>query len=113
MIYQATCLDPLCKALSITFEHPTEEVIATAELDLSNVVAPRCRVYSSSVALCPEETADRVLQVIFNNRQGIPYSFPAQASLSIPVTMRTVINRMRGENKNGREDGSSVGVGGH
>jgi len=29
------------------------------------------------------------------------------------VTMRTVINRMRGENKNGREDGSTVGVGGH
>ena len=26
--------------------------------------------------------------------------------------MRTVINRMRGENKNGREDGSAVGVGG-
>jgi len=97
VMMEATCLDPLCKALSITFEHPTEEVIATAELDLSNVVAPRCRVYSSSVALCPEETADRVLQ----------------ASLSIPVTMRTVINRMRGENKNGREDGSTVGVGGH
>ena len=75
LIYQAPCLDPLCKALSITFEHPTEEVIATAELDLSSVVAPRCRVYSSSVALCPEETADRVLQVISNKRQAIPRQF--------------------------------------
>jgi len=97
VMMEATCLDPLCKALSITFEHPTEEVIATAELDLSDAAAPRCRVYSSSVALCPEETADRVLQ----------------ASLSIPVTMRTVMNRMRGDSKGSREDGSAVGVGGH
>ena len=36
-----------------------------------------------------------------------------QASLSIPVTMRTVMNRMRGENKGSRDDGSAVGVGGH
>ena len=64
MMMEVTCLDPLCKALSITFEHPTEEVIATAELHLSDVSSPRCRVYSSSVALCPEETADRVLQVL-------------------------------------------------
>ena len=94
MMMEVTCLDPLCKSLSITFEHPVEEGIATAEVDLREVGRPRCRVYSSSVAQCPEETADRVVQ----------------RSLSIPVTMRTIIHRMRGEARGAREEAA---VGGH
>ena len=108
VMMEVTCLDPLCRALSITFEHPAEEVIATAELDLSSLPSPRCRLFTSSLSLCPEETADRVLQ----------------RTLSLPVTMRTVINRwpstwlsishwsrIRGESKGGRgEQGSDQGV---
>jgi len=92
VMMEVTCLDPLCKSLSITFEHPVEEGIATAEVDLREVGKPRCRVYSSSVAQCPEETADRVVQ----------------RSLSIPVTMRTIIHRLRGEARGAREE-----AGGH
>jgi mediator of RNA polymerase II transcription subunit 1 len=97
VMMEVTCLDSACSSLSVTFEHPTEEVIATAELDLKDLTAPRCRVYTSSVALCPEETADRALQ----------------RSLSIPVTMRTVINRTRGEARGSREEPGGLPVGGH
>ena len=39
---------------------------------------PRCLVYTGCMAVCPEETANRVFQ----------------RSLSIPITMRAVINQV-------------------
>ena len=54
-----------------------------------------------------------MLQVSLSNLDPISLQQFLQASLSIPVTMRTVMNRMRGDNKGSREDGSAVGVGGH
>ena len=40
-MFEVTCLDPTCQTLSVSFEHPTEETMATAELSLSDLVAPR------------------------------------------------------------------------
>jgi len=97
IMFEVTCLDPMCQTLSITFEHPSEETMATAELTLSDLTAPRCRVYTGSLSVCPEETANKVLQ----------------RCLSIPVTMRAVINRGKGEVKTTIDDDSEMSVGGH
>ena len=40
-MFEVTCLDPTCQNLSVSFEHPSEETMATAELSLSDLVAPR------------------------------------------------------------------------
>ena len=40
-MFEVTCLDPSCQNLSVSFEHPSEETMATAELSLSDLVAPR------------------------------------------------------------------------
>merc|ERR1719481_108584 len=80
LMYEVTCVDPSCATLTITFEHPVEEAMATAELKLGEVLQPRCRVYTAAASLCSEELANKVLA----------------KSLSIPVTMRTLIARGRG-----------------
>jgi len=95
-MFEVTCLDPTCQALSVTFEHPTEETMATAELSLTDLTFPRCRVYTSSSAICSEETANKVLQ----------------RSLSIPVTMRAVISRGKGDIRHNHEEDTEVPVGG-
>jgi len=95
-MFEVTCLDPTCQALSVTFEHPTEETMATAELSLTDLTFPRCRVYTSSVAICSEETANKVLQ----------------RSLSIPVTMRAVISRGKGDIRHNNDEDTEVPVGG-
>eukprot|EP00090_Calanus_glacialis_P040316 TRINITY_DN7026_c0_g1_i1.p1 TRINITY_DN7026_c0_g1~~TRINITY_DN7026_c0_g1_i1.p1 ORF type:complete len:1050 (-),score=275.98 TRINITY_DN7026_c0_g1_i1:749-3898(-) len=97
IMFEVTCLDPMCQTLSITFEHPTEETMATAELTLSDLTAPRCRVYTGSLSVCPEETANKVLQ----------------RCLSIPVTMRAVINRGKGDTKHAVDDDTEIPIGGH
>jgi len=97
IMFEVTCLDPMCQTLSITFEHPTEETMATAELTLSDLTAPRCRVYTGSLSVCPEETANKVLQ----------------RCLSIPVTMRAVINKGKGESKHVTDDNGELSIGGH
>jgi len=80
LMFEVTCVDPSCATLTITFEHPVEEAMATAELKLGEVLQPRCRVYTAAASLCSEELANKVLA----------------KSLSIPVTMRTLIARGRG-----------------
>jgi len=97
IMFEVTCLDPMCQTLSITFEHPTEETMATAELTLSDLTAPRCRVYTGSLSVCPEETANKVLQ----------------RCLSIPVTMRAVINKGKGDTKQVSDDNGDIPIGGH
>merc|ERR1719420_2568021 len=96
-MFEVTCLDPTCQNLSVSFEHPSEETMATAELSLSDLVAPRCLVYTGCMAVCPEETANRVLQ----------------RSLSIPITMRAVINKGKGKIKQQPPDEADVSVGSH
>jgi len=93
-MFEVTCLDPTCQNLSVSFEHPSEETMATAELSLSDLVAPRCLVYTGCMAVCPEETANRVLQ----------------HSLSIPITMRAVINKGKGKIKQLPPDDSDIHV---
>jgi len=97
VMFEVTCLDPMCQTMSITFEHPVEETMATAELTLSDLTAPRCRVYTGSLSVCPEETANKVLQ----------------RCLSIPVTMRAVINKGKGDVKQNLNNDSDITIGGH
>ena len=94
-MFEVTCLDPTCQSLSVSFEHPAEETMATAELSLSDLMAPRCLVYTGCMAVCPEETANIVLQ----------------RSLSIPITMRAVINRGKDKMKQKSPDEADIHVG--
>ncbi|KAL1463029.1 hypothetical protein WDU94_014821 [Cyamophila willieti] len=67
--------------LSISFEHPVEESLATAELDLTDIGALQCNVFAASTAdssptiVETSEFASKVLQRCF----------------SIPITMRSLI----------------------
>ncbi|XP_043245650.1 mediator of RNA polymerase II transcription subunit 1-like [Amphibalanus amphitrite] len=62
--------------LSISFEHPQEDALATLEVDLSS--SPRCRLHTATHSDFDQATA--VLQ----------------KCLSIPVTMRALMKRLRG-----------------
>ena len=50
--------------VTITFQMPNEESMATVELDLSNISAFRCSVFSANVSdsVCPEELASKIIQ---------------------------------------------------
>jgi hypothetical protein len=50
--------------LSVAFEHPSDECIATVEIDLSNIDAgPKCKTFTSSdVKLCPEQLVNQIMQ---------------------------------------------------
>ena len=50
--------------ISVTFEHPLEQCMATAELDLSYISNIKCRLHSlaSNQILCSEEYASKILQ---------------------------------------------------
>ena len=54
------------KHLSVTFEHPSEECIATVEMDLGDVDAgPKCKVFASSettLCLCPDDTLNAIMK---------------------------------------------------
>ncbi|KAF0306183.1 Mediator of RNA polymerase II transcription subunit 1 [Amphibalanus amphitrite] len=69
--------------LSISFEHPQEDALATLEVDLSS--SPRCRLHTATHSDFDQATA--VLQ----------------KCLSIPVTMRALMKRLRGA-ATGRRD---------
>jgi len=93
IMFEVTCLDTTCTSLTITFEHPSEETMATAEISLNDITAPKCRVFTTAT-VCPEETGNTVLQ----------------RCLSIPVTMRAIIRRCKGDvmSHSGPEDGVAV-----
>lgn len=82
IMFEVTCLDTTCSSLTITFEHPGEETMATAELTLTDITSPKCRVFTTAT-VCPEDIGNKVLQ----------------RCLSIPVTMRAVIRRCQGDVK--------------
>ena len=52
------------KHLSVTFEHPSEECIATVEMDLADVDSgPKCKIFASSdTSVCVEETLNMVMK---------------------------------------------------
>lgn len=82
IMFEMTCLDPLCASISLTFEYPGEEGMATVELVLSDLLAPSVQLFlpslaSSSNSSCLEADIGRVLQ----------------RSLSLPITMRSLIRR--------------------
>ncbi|XP_046992764.1 mediator of RNA polymerase II transcription subunit 1-like [Schistocerca americana] len=73
-VFEVTALS--AQSLSVSFEHPLEENMATAELELTDIGNLRCRVYGTGCdAGTVAEMASRVLQ----------------RSLSIPVTMRSLL----------------------
>ncbi|XP_050525029.1 mediator of RNA polymerase II transcription subunit 1 isoform X2 [Daktulosphaira vitifoliae] len=74
--------------LVVSFEHPIEESLATAEFNLSDISNLKCQVYTSSTethgesVLSSPEFASKVLQ-----------------SFSIPITMRSLIQTWERENQ--------------
>lgn len=68
--------------ISISLEHPIEETMATAEVDLSDISNLQCRIHSPGTPLppnTPDTTSEHAAKVL--NR-----------CLSIPVTMRSIIH---------------------
>ncbi|KAG1680040.1 Mediator of RNA polymerase II transcription subunit 1 [Nymphon striatum] len=65
--------------ISISFEHPSDESIATAELDLSDITNSKCKLHSLSheADICSDEYASKVLQ----------------RCLSIPIMMRAILRK--------------------
>lgn len=81
--------------LSVSLEHPFEETMATAELDLSDISALKCKLYGVSMSNS-ESTSDLAGKVL-------------QRCLSIPVTMRTLIKTWEGRNPGGNSMSSNGG----
>ncbi|XP_059085634.1 mediator of RNA polymerase II transcription subunit 1-like [Tigriopus californicus] len=74
VMFEVSCTD--LTHIAITFEHPSDESMATVELDLTHVNQIACQVYTSSaVPVCPEDLANKVIQ----------------KCMSIPITMRSLI----------------------
>lgn len=69
--------------ITVSFKHPMEESLATAELDLKDITSVKCKIYtlSSDASICTDEYASKVMQ----------------RCLSIPVTMRAVIRKAQGQ----------------
>ncbi|XP_021921531.1 mediator of RNA polymerase II transcription subunit 1 isoform X2 [Zootermopsis nevadensis] len=79
--------------LSISFEHPLEETMTTAELDLADISNIKCKVYGAGNGEngCTPEHASKVLQRCW----------------SIPVTMRSLIRLWQSHNL--RSNGLTAG----
>ncbi|CAN7996174.1 unnamed protein product, partial [Ixodes hexagonus] len=69
--------------ISISFEHPLDESLATVDLNLNEITSVKCRIYTlnSDISICSDEYASKVMQ----------------RCLSIPVTMRAVIRKAQGQ----------------
>ncbi|XP_064455727.1 mediator of RNA polymerase II transcription subunit 1-like isoform X2 [Ornithodoros turicata] len=69
--------------ISISFEHPLDESLATVDLNLDEITNVKCRIYTlnSDINICTDEYASKVVQ----------------RCLSIPVTMRAVIRKAQGQ----------------
>lgn len=84
--------------LSVSFEHPLEETMTTAELDLTDISSIKCKVYGASNGEngCTPEHASKVLQRCW----------------SIPVTMRSLIRLWQSQNlrSNGLATGGNLSL---
>ncbi|XP_077516506.1 mediator complex subunit 1 [Amblyomma americanum] len=79
--------------ISISFEHPCDESLATVDLNLSEITSVKCRIYTlnSDISICTDEYASKVMQ----------------RCLSIPVTMRAVIRKAQGQRARMSSQGDS------
>nr|CAD7196769.1 unnamed protein product [Timema douglasi] len=83
--------------LSVSFEHPLEETMATAELDLTDIGNTKCKIYGSgSENVSTPEHISKVLQRCW----------------SIPVTMRSLIRSWQSQSlrSNGLSLGGNLGL---
>ncbi|XP_018365333.1 PREDICTED: mediator of RNA polymerase II transcription subunit 1 [Trachymyrmex cornetzi] len=69
--------------ISVSVEHPYEETMATAELDLTDISTLKCRLYGMSMTTNVEQTSDLSGRVL-------------QRCLSIPLTMRMLLKIWEG-----------------
>ncbi|XP_046389679.1 mediator of RNA polymerase II transcription subunit 1-like [Ischnura elegans] len=94
IIFEVTALS--WQHLSISFEHPLEESMATAELDLTDLSCVKCKLYStaSDNTLATAEYASKVVQ----------------RCLSIPITMRALIRKWQGQNFKTVQTNGNFGV---
>ena len=79
-IFEVSALSWQC--ISVSLEHPVEETLATAELDLTDISALKCKLYGISITNT-DQTSDLAGKVL-------------QRCLSIPLTMRTLIKTWEG-----------------
>ncbi|KAL0119825.1 hypothetical protein PUN28_007925 [Cardiocondyla obscurior] len=69
--------------ISVSVEHPYEETMATAELDLTDISTLKCRLYGVSMTTNVEQTSDLSGRVL-------------QRCLSIPLTIRVLLKIWEG-----------------
>lgn len=74
--------------ITVAFEHPIEESMATAEFDLSDITNVKCKLHTmpNDTPICTDEYASKVIQ----------------RCLSIPITMRAVIRKAHGQQQQQR-----------
>ncbi|XP_075237789.1 mediator complex subunit 1 [Lycorma delicatula] len=82
--------------VSISLEHPIEESMATAELDLSDITNVTCKMYNTSQDNHANDYDTRVLQ----------------RSLSIPITMRALIRSWQRESNQSHQPDTNGILGG-
>uniref|UniRef100_T1J8I3 Mediator of RNA polymerase II transcription subunit 1 n=1 Tax=Strigamia maritima TaxID=126957 RepID=T1J8I3_STRMM len=94
LMFEVTALSWL--HVSVSFEHPLEESMATAEFDLSDITNVKCKLCTmgSDASICSDEYASKVVQ----------------RCLSIPVTMRAVIRKAQGQQKKANQSNEDIYV---
>ena len=77
LIFEVTAFS--ISTINVSFEHPVEESLATAEIDLRDITNVKCKLHDpgSFSSLCSDEHVSKVLQRCF----------------SIPVTMRAILSK--------------------
>lgn len=101
--------------LVVSFEHPIEESLATAEFDLSDISRLQCQVYTSSSetngesVLTSPEFASKVLQRLVHviklkfRSKYLYWKYYYFRCFSIPITMRSLIQTWERENQQSLE----------
>ncbi|XP_074601440.1 mediator complex subunit 1 isoform X2 [Brevipalpus obovatus] len=77
LIFEVTAFS--ISTINVSFEHPVEESLATAEIDLRDITNVKCKLHDpgSFSSLCSDDHVSKVLQRCF----------------SIPVTMRAILSK--------------------
>lgn len=80
----------------VQFEHPIEQSLATMEIDLKDITQVKCKLYASNNATNNNNNTNNNSNISLNSICNDDYITKVmQKSLSIPVTMRSIINRCK------------------
>ncbi|XP_023337527.1 mediator of RNA polymerase II transcription subunit 1 isoform X2 [Eurytemora carolleeae] len=114
-MFEISCVDSNCQNLTIMFEDPVDEDMATAEIMLSDVTSPQCTVHLSGFA----QSGDLGIKAEGGMKAEGGVKAEADAaisrvllqSLSIPVTMRSILKKNQAITRSikSEEDGGGLG----